>query len=576
MLRKTIFVILIISLLSQFLGLLNEVMAQAQPADPIRKNPSIFIKIWESFRKHTFAFSISIVTALTIFTSIMAMVRRDKILKSLTGQLITIEQTNGTRYRGRLRVEPEGIEVIAEKGSENDNETVSYILRKDEMSSLHALVRYHDLLTDKEKMQRDEEVRRVYHPGINLRLKRKIRNIVNEMRRVATEAFTLVFSRAKGQFNVGPREYGAEVEKAGQEVITYVTEATYDSLIDKLIGTKVFVRTTSNREYIGVLKDYTSTFIELLDVSYKSNWSVTVSRDYGYSTTKYERGISIKRSGNKVIISSKSPFSIRLIGIAWRDDQPNADLSTSITIEPFGQVEISIVPPKVDRVVSPFERLQIPVQYSPDNYAKIIFSFESVRVADIVMLKSYGIVRHRTEKYEPKLLDISSIKEAFLTSRKEDFILKENPVSTPMIIHNGHLTNLPRERMDIKEVDDQISQRWAVDGYYESLDKKIRPVIEPLFWGSIPIGRTKKMISLFALLSILHSDENWKRNPLLYMIYFSICHINRKKRIKIYKRQELIKKFNLRTIEFFKKLRPKFLRHKPSEIPQKDVVEARS
>ncbi len=532
MIRKTILIILIISFLFQILGLLNEVMAQAQPADPLRKNPSIFIKLWESFRKHTFAFSISIVTALTIFTSIMAMVRKDKILKSLTGQLITIEQTNGTRYRGRLRVEPEGIEVIAEKGGENDNETVSYILRKDEMGSLHALVRYHDLLTDKEKIQRDEEVRRVYHPGINLRLKRKIRNIINEMRRVATEAFTLVFSRAKGQFNVGPREYGAEVEKAGQEVITYVTEATYDSLIDKLIGTKVFVRTTSNREYIGVLKDYTSTFIELLDVNYKSNWSVTVSRDYGYSTTKYERGIDIKRNGNKVIISSKSPFSIQLTSVSWRGDQPDADLSTSVTIEPFGRVEISIVPPRVDRVVSPFERLQIPVQYLPDNYGKIIFNFESVRVADIVMLKSYGIVRHRTEKYEPKLLDISSIKEALLTSREEDFILKGNPATTPMNIHNGHLTNLPRERMDVKEVDDQISQRWAVDRYYELLDKKVRPVIEPRFWGSIPTRRTKKMMSLFALLSILHSDENWRRNPLLYMIYFQYVILIGKRNLK--------------------------------------------
>ncbi len=575
MVRRAIFIILIMSLLFQLLGLLNEVMAQAQSPDPIKKNPSVFIKIWESFRKHTFAFSISIVTALTIFTSVMAMIRKDKILKSLTGQLITIEQTNGTRYRGRLRVEPEGIEVIAEKGGENDTETVSYILRKDEMGSLHALVRYHDLLTDKEKIQRDEEVRRVYHPGVNLRLKRKIRNIVNEMRRVATEAFTLVFSRAKGQFSVSGREYGAEVEKAGQEVITYVTEATYDSLIDKLIGTKVFVRTTSNREYIGVLKDYTSMFIELLDVSYKSNWSITVTRDNGYSTTKSERGISIRRNGNNVVISSKSPFDIKLTGISWRDDQPNADLSTTMIIQPFGRVEISIIPPKVDRVVSPFERLQVPVQYSPDNYGKIIFNFESERVADIVMLKSYGIVRHRTEKYEPRLLDIGSIKEALLTSREEDFILKDNPSATPMIIHNGHLTNLPRERMDVREVDDQISQRWAVDRYYELLDKKVRPIYDPRFWGVIPTRRTKKMMSLFALLSILHSDENWKRNPLLYLIYSSICYINRRKRNKIYKRQESIKRLKSRTIELIKKLRPKFSRQ-PSKVPQKDVVGARS
>ena len=522
-----IFVVVIIAC-----GLFSSIHnASAQVTDDKDKQPSKFAEWWKNFAARTYIFTIVMTLIATITGIILATVRRDKLLKSLSGQLITIEMQNGLRYRGRLRVESEGIEVIAEKVKEETNEKVSFILRKDEMGGVHALVRYLDLLTEKEKHARENEVEKAYHPSVLVRLLRKIRNIINQIRRVATDLFNALFTRkVKGKIG----GYEEEYQKTGQQIVEVMTAADYDSLIDKLIGTRVII-TTPKGEYAGIFKDYTSQFIELLDVNYKSNWSVTINRDEGYA--KHERGLIIRRNGNNAVFESRSPFDIILRSMVWKEgpqDVGKGDANTTLlVIKPFSRVEYSIVPPMFDRVIGPFEKLQIPVSYNYSDYKLITFTFESTRIADIVMQKSYGMVRHRTEKYEPKLLDINSITDALITTKEEGFILKGNPSGATMTIHNGHLTNMPRERMDTREIDDQISQRWAVGTSFSAIDKKLRPIFKFRAIGPFRLRKTKRILTLFNLLAIIHADQKRKNDPLLHYIYRAILYPSiRKKRKK--------------------------------------------
>jgi len=550
--KKLIALLVLAFIVCNLLAFINEANSQVVTENKDKK-PSVISVWWDNFMKRTYLFPLTMALMATLLGIIFATVRRDKLLKSLSGQLITIEMRDGKRFRGRLRVEAVGLEVIEEKTKEG-KDSVSFIIRiPDEKDGIHALVRYLDLLTEKEKERREDELKRAFHPGVLVRLARFIRNIINRFRRVLSDAFNLIFTR-----RLAPKlgSFAQEIGGEGQKTVEYMTgsEADYDSLIDRLIGTKVIVRTTGNIEYIGVFKDYTKDYIELLDVSYKNNWSITVNRDEGYA--KHDRGIILSRNGDNIVFQSRSPFSITLKSMAWREgpqDVGKGDANTTLLIvPPFGQIEYNMNPPAFDKVISPFEKLQLPMQYSYANYKFIAFSFESVRTADIVMAKNYGIIRHRTEKYEPKLLDINSITETLLTTKEESFLLKDNPSGTTMIIHNGHITNMPRERMDVREIEDQISQRWAVDSFFETIDKKIRPIIKFKFIGKMPLRRTKGIMGLFYLIALINEDKNRKNDPILPYIYRAILAPNKRKKQKTSKKRIHTKKPN-RLLDFIKK-----------------------
>jgi hypothetical protein len=355
------------------------------------------------------------------------------------------------------------------------------------------------------------------------------------MKRVATEAFSLTFGKVQEQFG----KYAKELEQTGTEAVEYVAEATYDALIDKLIGTRVVAKTAKG-DYVGVLKDYTSQFIQLLNVNYKNEWQITVKQG---EKSKHERGLTLEKSGNDLVIRSKSPFRLTLKHIYWKEGKPDAKREKiNKVIEPFGELRLNLMPPALNLKVSPFEQIKTPIRFHYQNYKKILCNFESVRVADIVLLKNYGIVRHRTEKYEAKLLDFGALADALLTSKDQELVLEGNPSTTALNIYNGYLTNLPRERMDFAEVDQQVNQRWTVSNFFTTLDRKLRPVSKHYFLGLLPLRKPRRVLALFSLIQIIHSDEKRKRDPLLPLAYLTICNANSRRRRGTYKNRVLIKK----------------------------------
>ncbi|MBD3184184.1 hypothetical protein GF312_18005 [Candidatus Poribacteria bacterium] len=538
--KRTILTIVYFILVSMFILISHQAFAQAQ--DRLVERVSFWKQAWDYLSERPIIFSIIIVTFVTIFSTIMTMLKKDKLLKSLAGHLVTIELKDGGRHRGRLRVESEGLEVVAEKVNQS-NEKVSYLLRQDEFNNIHALVRYHDFLTEREKEARRAEVDQVYHPSIGMRLRRRFRNFINTMKRVASKTFKLVFGTVKKQFKGEAGQYAGELEKSGQEAISYVTEAAYDTLIDRLIGTKVVVRVVrdnKNVEYVGVLKDYTGQFIELMDVSYKNEWSISMDRGH---PSKHERGLIVRKDGNDVVIRSKSPFPVTLRHIYWTGDRPDTKRENiNKVIEPFGELRLNTMPPTLEITVNPFEQLRLPTNYHYQEYKNMRIAFESVRVADIVMLKNYGIVRHRTEKYEPRLLDFGALADALLTDKAENLAVEGNPAASALSIYNGYITNLPRERMDVAAVDQQINERWTVKNFFNITDKKLRPIKNLLFLGFLPLWRARKVMGMFTLIRLIHDKKNKEDAKLLPFIYSTLCRISSKKRCKTYKKQVLIKK----------------------------------
>jgi hypothetical protein len=203
--------------------------------------------------------------------------KKDKCLKDFRGYVINLEQKNNKVIWGRLSVENTGLELVyKEKRQDTGGHwESSFILYKDEYSSIEALVRFHDDLSDTEKLERKKELKQTYHPGLIQRLGRKIANLFKTVRDSIMEVVNLLLSQAKTK---GPaRGMLSSQDKYVSRMKSELMESvgtSYEPLLEKYIGhTVIFELFKGDKilEYSCILKDYTSQFVELMDVDYKFN-----------------------------------------------------------------------------------------------------------------------------------------------------------------------------------------------------------------------------------------------------------------------------------------------------------------
>ena len=200
---------------------------------------------------------------------------RDRCLKDFAGYVVTLEKTGGKIVWGKLHVENTGLELIYEnvhKDSQGHNET-SYILYKQEYSNIQALVRFHDQLNNSDRARRDKDLKKTYHPSFLRRLTRKVKNFFKMVRDSCLEVINVLVSHAKKTTPAGTMLTSQDkyVSQMKQELISSVGTA-YEPLLERHIGRKVvleLVKADKVFELPGILKVYTSEFIELMDIEYK-------------------------------------------------------------------------------------------------------------------------------------------------------------------------------------------------------------------------------------------------------------------------------------------------------------------
>ena len=222
-------------------------------------------------------------TAITILfiifaAGVAAFVRkrsRDKCLKDFSQNMVTLEDISGKAIWGTLRVENTGLEFIypeKHKDEEGHDET-SYILYKYEYSNIGALIRFHDELSERNKKEREKELKRTYHPTLLRRLKRKVKNVFKTIRDSVMEIVNLLMSQAKKATPAGAvlTSQDKYVSQMKQELVGSVG-ASFEPLLERYIGHKVvleLIKGDKMFEYCGVLKEYTAEFVEIMDVNYK-------------------------------------------------------------------------------------------------------------------------------------------------------------------------------------------------------------------------------------------------------------------------------------------------------------------
>lgn len=195
---------------------------------------------------------------------------RDRCLTDFEGFHVTVVRADAKRIWGRLRVYSTGIELLyseAHQDQQGHLET-SYILYGSELAKADSIRRYHHDLTPENQQRREKEIQRFRHPSWSRTLRRKLRILGMTFRDALVQLVSGVVGAATRVHAASPTLATREKDIARMSGDLVKSEATraFDPILERYVGRRVVVEMASDRrEYAGILKEYTTGFIQLLD-----------------------------------------------------------------------------------------------------------------------------------------------------------------------------------------------------------------------------------------------------------------------------------------------------------------------
>ena len=453
------------------------------------------------------------------FFYLLRLFQKDKLLKTLLNKYVVFQMKENRRYRGTMRLEFTGMEIISEESRQRGH-APSYIFTNEERDNqIVAYIRYHDAMNERELRERAWELERVYHPPFIYKMRRKIRNMFVALREASKNAISMVLQSVKkgvgGRFERYNTVYQGATEGKGD--ITGIDrlddsaehlqeQETYERLIERLVGTRIKVRTETG-EYTAILKDYNQKHIALMDVKdkdnngYRDHWNLEheYKQDINALNRRDERGLRVRAEGNDengyfLVFENNTPYQIQLGHVVLHDGAPTwaPNFEFKYHIQAFSVQKLKIEP-VAQHNVGPFQRIRAREQLTIRNYKKIKLDFRSFRDADIIFPKKYCTIVESAEKYQPELFSLSGLTDTILDmSDTEDIAIADKegkPIHGINVVH-GYVTNVNEERIDLKTIDTSYSRRWDVENAFRRFDNKFRHGF-PIHKRLLPINRAK-------------------------------------------------------------------------------------
>ena len=446
---------------------------------------------------------------------IIRLFRKDKLLKTLLDKYVVFQMRDGERYRGTMRLEFTGMEIISEESRQRGH-APSYIFTNAERDEgIVAYIRYLDSMNASELRERAWELERVYHPPLFYKIGRKIRNMFIALREALDEAISMVWnSFRKGadarlsRYNEAYQtaaggDFEKKLEELEKESASYLEQERYERLIERLIGTRIKVRVRfedDSGEYTAILKDYNKMHIALMNVKdeddngYKDEWEFEheFKKDLDELNIRDDRGLRCRAEGDSIIFENNTPYPIQLGRIHLSEDAPrwekNYEYKYHIAAFSVQKLPLDIV---INRKVKPFDRVSTRHRHSISNYKKIFFKFRSFRDADIVFPRRYCTIVESAEKHQPELFSLTGLTDTILNMRDADDIAITDKEGEPIhginVVH-GYVTNINEERIDLRSIDASYSRRWNVENAFSRFDNKLRHGF-PFYKKLLPINR---------------------------------------------------------------------------------------
>ena len=294
---------------------------------------------------------ILIIFLFSAFFYLLRLFQKDKLLKTLLNKYVVFQmKEENRRYRGTMRLEISGMEIISEESRQRGH-APSYLFKTQEREEqIVAYIRYHDTMNERELRERAWELERVYHPPLIYKMRRKIRNMFVALREASANAIRMVLQNVKSGIGGRFAEYNTVYQQAidakkGDADITGIDrlddsadhlqeQETYERLIERLVGTRIKVRTQTG-EYTAILKDYNNKHIALMDVKdgdnngYKDHWHYEheYKHDINALNRRDDRGLRVRSEGNDengyaLVFENNTPYQIQLGHVVLHDGPP--------------------------------------------------------------------------------------------------------------------------------------------------------------------------------------------------------------------------------------------------------------
>lgn len=369
--------------------------------------------------------------------------RRDPCLKSFVGYHVTLEQSDGHILWGTLELEATGLE-LRYKSSVHDAEHVesSYIFYAEEFGNIQAIYRYADELTEEHKRKRVKDLRRSFHPGIGRRVVRNTRNFIS----LASESLSQVIGVIVGGLR-GPSagRYITDtseehLQSLGTTFISHVGNG-YDPLLENYIGQKMvfeLVEGDEVHEHVGIFKQYSADFIEILDVQFPQPQVLPLSQEGALAT----KSVRVERSQStvRVINNSHQPVLVHSLSAGEGEELLNVVVDSGETVEVHPQ--------------------------TADEQATL--NLRVVRDLDMIVPRTRCLTRHRAEFYQPTLLPsiifdlgvmLSGKSKAEIQEQQLRDQLAHNPNSVLAMVNLGAIL---MQKKQFVEAERLLRQAWKM------------------------------------------------------------------------------------------------------------------
>ncbi|MFC1570647.1 hypothetical protein ACFL4E_02575 [Candidatus Omnitrophota bacterium] len=228
----------------------------------------------------TFAITIIFIVLCTVIGAFLKGRSRDRCISDFSGFPVTLEKANGKVVWGDLRVENSGMELVYEVPYMDEADKhleTSSILYKGEYGEIKRLIRYIDALDEKMVAERGKDLEKTNNPTVGMRLTRRTRNFFGTVRDSLMEIANVLMGRMRGMGSVGKALQGQDkyVSQLQQQAGSAL-ETSYEPILERYIGKRVILAVMEGdkkTEYSGFLKDYTTEFVEIMDVQLPSETS---------------------------------------------------------------------------------------------------------------------------------------------------------------------------------------------------------------------------------------------------------------------------------------------------------------
>ncbi len=324
----------------------------------------------------SFILTLAIIVAATLVGSYVRSSRKDRCLASFDGFHITVETKSDRVIWGQMNLKSTGFELIYRSDIQDEKHLeTSYILYKNEYADIQAIYRNAQELTEENRKRREKDLRHSFHPAWWRRGWRKLRNFMSTATESLNEAVGLMIVQARKPAAHLISDTGeAYLKDISKNVVGYAG-TTYDPLLEQYIGTRVVVEVVEEEavhEHVGIFKNYSADFLEILDVYYPTPQEVRLQ---GETQWDIANKVSVITEGRQVRVhnNSEQPVLVERISVGDKEKELSAIIG--------GNEEIVL---HVDNI-----------------QAEIVLHMRVACLLDMIVPRGHSLVRHRAERYDP-------------------------------------------------------------------------------------------------------------------------------------------------------------------------------